>query len=64
MAFKIVNEKGKVITKKQLNKEAARFWKRPINRTRYAKPQNGLYVTNWFDRIGWDISESKAKTWN
>lgn len=49
---------------KQLDEEAAHFWDRPVDPKWYAKPEDKLSVTNWFDRIGWDISETKAKTWN
>lgn len=54
MAFQIRNSLGEPISLHQLDIEASEFWGKPISTKKYAQPYTSS--TDWFDSIGWAIS--------
>jgi hypothetical protein len=78
MAFQILNENKKPVSIGELDKEACEFWGKELHQKDYAYPQfkpesfpteeyKSSYqfyssLSNWFDKIGWLISEG-AESW-
>lgn len=58
MSFQIKNKEGAAMTMKELDAEAAEFWKRPVDPKYYAQPEAAL--GSWYDIIGWEISEKRS----
>lgn len=72
MAFQILNQDNQPIGIHALDKEAADFWSKPVDTKSYADPfpeeeEDNSFAglrristkisSNWFDKIGWMISE-------
>lgn len=73
MAFQILDKNDKAIKINQLDAEACKLWNKEIHEKSYAYPQHKpdsfptkeyktswefySLLTNWFDKIGWKISE-------
>lgn len=79
MAFKILDKNDKPLSIGELDKEACELWGKELHQKEYAYPQFkpekfptedykssfDFYssLTNWFDKIGWKISEG-AESWD
>lgn len=78
MAFQILNENNKPVSIGELDKQACDFWGKKLHQKYYAYPQvkpesfpskdykssHEFYfnLTNWFDKVGFLISEG-AESW-
>lgn len=55
--FKILDKDNKPVTMNELDRIAATFWGKEIDKDRYANPYKGkAMVPNWFDIVGWAIA--------
>lgn len=61
MSFQIKDSTGNLLTMKQLDTEAAEFWKKEINPKYYASPTDSMWSTNWFDSIGYNIHSPNTR---
>lgn len=64
MAFQILDANKQPVSIDELDKQAAEFWNKEFHPRHYAEPKNSM---NWFDAIGWMISNprtSNSTGWN
>ena len=67
MAFQILDKDGNGITLHDLDREACAFWGIDVLDKIYARPDNNISASNWFDAIGFNISCLKRAgevSWN
>jgi hypothetical protein len=60
MPFQIRDNNNKAISLKELDKEAAEFWKVPLDEKWYATPSGAIQDLNWFDFIGFEIHKKSS----
>jgi len=64
--FQIIDTKtGEAVRINELDRQAAEFWGVKLNKRSYAQPKDYGYGSNWFDIIGFGISQMDySHSWN
>lgn len=63
MAFQILDSNKEPIKLSKLDLIACELWGIEVDRKWYAQPTEERYAMNWFDKIGWLISEGVGNNW-